>query len=197
MRASKVLFAALALALLAIPVTAHEPKEYTMLLKEEGVTPSGVQYGILVATDYLFFYNVDSRENTSHRILIDADSDGIFNGADDFSTAWLYSSCELNETGQRSDPDCQVTELVLLDPSNGLIPGNISMMHQILHNGTTHDSVFVVTFSNDDHSTQPVNNDESEQEIENDSSSQILKSVLLLSLVGMAVLLPKLLSDGQ
>ena len=191
------MFAALALALLAIPVTAHEPKEYTMLLKEEGVTPSGVQYGILVSSDYLFFYNVDTRENTSHRILIDADSDGSFDGSDDISTPWLYSSCVLNETGQRDDPDCQVTELVLLDPSNGLIPGNISMMHQVLHNGEAHESVFIVSFSADDHSMQPVQNSESEQEADTPPPSSLLKSILLFSIIGMVVLFPKLLSGGR
>ena len=49
-----------------------------MLLKEDGVTPNGVPSGILVTTDSLFFRNVDNRENTSHRILIDVEGEGEF-----------------------------------------------------------------------------------------------------------------------
>ncbi len=195
MRVSESVLAVLIVLLFATPTAAHEPKEYTMLLKEEGVTPNGVQDGILVSTDYLFFYNVDKRENASHRILIDADSDGIFNGSDDISTAWLHPSCELNETGQRTDPDCQVTELVLLDPSNGLLPGNISMMHQVSYNGSTDDSSFFVSFSNDEHATQPAPNNGMEQEIEDDSADTTLKAVLLLSLIGIVAILPRLLSE--
>ena len=60
-----------------------------MLLKEDGVTPDGVSPGILVSTDSLFFYNVDSREGAAHRVLIDADGDGTFDGVDDMATAWL------------------------------------------------------------------------------------------------------------
>ena len=195
MRVSESVLAVLIVLLFATPTAAHEPKEYTMLLKEEGVTPNGVRDGILVSTDYLFFYNVDKRENASHRILIDADSDGIFNGSDDISTAWLHPSCELNQTGQRTDPDCQVTELVLLDPSNGLLPGNISMMHQVLHNGTTEESPFIVSFSNDEHATQTAPDNGIVLEIEDDSLDPILKSVLVLSLIGIVVILPRLLSE--
>tara|TARA_B100000686_G_scaffold330436_1_gene392701 strand:- start:1209 stop:1802 length:594 start_codon:yes stop_codon:yes gene_type:complete len=197
MRSCEAFASILAIILLAAPVVAHEPKEYTILMKDDGVTPNGVQQGILVTTDYLFFYNVDSRENTSHRVLIDADSDGNYNGSDDISTAWLFSSCELNETGQKEDPECEVTELVLLDPSNGLLPGNISMMHQIIHNGNSSESVFVVTFSADVHMTQPIQNTDSGDEASTESNDSLLKLVLLFSLMGMAVILPKLLSEKR
>ncbi len=197
MGSCKAVASVLAILLLATPVTAHEPKEYTILLKEDGVTPNGVQQGILVTTDYLFFYNVDSRENTSHRVLIDADLDGNYNGSDDISTAWLYPSCELNETGQKEDPECEVTELVLLDPSNGLLPGNISMMHQIMHNGSPSESVFVVTFSSDIHLSEPVQNTDSENDLGTGPNDSLLKLVLLLSLIGMTVILPKLLSKKR
>ena len=59
--------------LLVSPVSAHEPKEYTILLKEDGITPNGVSPGILVTSDSLFFYNVDGRENATHRILVDVE----------------------------------------------------------------------------------------------------------------------------
>ena len=146
-----VLTVTLSLLLLAAPASAHDAKEYTMLLKEDGVTPSGVPPGVLVSTDSLFFYNVDSREEVIHRVLIDADGDGEFEGVDDMATAWLSPSCELDENGDKVDPECEVTELVLLDPSNGLLPGDISMLHQIDHNQSLTESVFTVSFSDDQH----------------------------------------------
>ena len=112
--------------LLVSPVSAHEPKEYTILLKEDGITPNGVSPGILVTSDSLFFYNVDGRENATHRILVDVEGDGAFDGVDDISTPWLSNACERNETGQKLDPSCEVTYLLLLDPSNGLLPSNVS-----------------------------------------------------------------------
>ena len=48
------------LMILALPhASAHEPKEYTVLLKHDGPTPNGISPGILVSSDSLFFYNVD------------------------------------------------------------------------------------------------------------------------------------------
>ena len=180
----------LSLLLLATPATAHDTKEYTMLLKEDGVTPDGVSSGVLVSTDSLFFYNVDSRAEAIHRVLIDADGDGVFEGVDDMATAWLSPSCELNETGDKVDSDCEVTELVLLDPSNGLLPGNITMLHQIEHNQTLTESPFTVSFSEDQHTlpTNPPTGSEEGQSTDND----VLVLILLASLVGMAVILPRL-----
>jgi len=186
----------ISLILLSAPVSAHEPKEYTMLLKQDGVTPSGVPEGILVTTDSLFFRNADNRENTSHRILIDADGDGIFDGIDDIATAWLTSSCELNETGQRIDPECEVTELVYLDPSNGLLPGTLDLLHQIDNNGSLWESNFTVTFTDDVHTPE---NPAPEEEIGTETSGETNFATLLLiaSLVGTIIILPRLIGTSE
>ena len=47
------------------------------------MTPSSVPDDVLVETDYLFFMDVDDREGVSHRIQLDADGDGVFDGPDD------------------------------------------------------------------------------------------------------------------
>ena len=185
--------------ILALPhVSAHEPKEYTVLLKDEGPTPNGISPGILVSSDSLFFYNVDKRENVTHRVLVDVEGDGDFQGVDDISTPWLSGECELNQTGERVNPDCKVTSLLLLDPSNGLLPSNLSMSHQINVNGTFEEFYFSVSFSEDVHPagldfpTGP--SDQSESEKQND---EILQFALILSLVGVLILLPRLLSNDN
>ena len=179
---------------LVSPVSAHEPKEYTILLKEDGITPNGVSPGILVSSDSLFFYNVDGRENATHRILVDVEGDGAFDGVDDIATPWLSSACERNETGQKVDPLCEVTYLLLLDPSNGLLPSNISMMHQIDSNGTTEERSFVVSFSEDSHSSDQVLPIGSAEEVQSQPTDQTpLRFALVASIAGIFVLLPMLL----
>ena len=182
--------------LLASPVSAHEPKEYTILLKEDGITPNGVSPGILVSSDSLFFYNVDGRENVTHRILVDVEGDDVFDGVDDIATPWLSSACELNESSQKVDPSCEVTYLLLLDPSNGLLPSNISMMHQIDFNGTTEERSFVVSFSEDSHSSDQVLPIGAVEEVQSQPTDQTpLRFALVASIAGIFVLLPMLLSS--
>ena len=53
--------------------SAHDQKEYNILITENGLTPSLVNPGILVETDTLFFRNLDDREHIQHKILVDAD----------------------------------------------------------------------------------------------------------------------------
>ena len=194
-RRVRVLTVALTLLLMAAPASAHDTKEYTMLLKEDGVTPDGVPSGVLVSTDSLFFYNVDSREEAVHRVLIDADGDGEFKGVDDMATAWLSPSCELDENDSKVNPDCEVTELVLLDPSNGLLPGSISMLHQIDHNQSLTESAFAVSFSEDQHTVSGNLPTGSEEEQLGDNDLLVL--VLMASLVGIVVILPRLMDSTK
>ena len=187
----------ISLIFLSAPVSAHEPKEYTMLLKHDGVTPNGVPEGILVTTDSLFFRNVDNRENTSHRILIDADNDGVFDGIDDIATAWLTSSCELNETGQRADPECEVTALVYLDPSNGLLPGTLDLLHQIDSNGSVWERNFTVTFLDDVHTAPETLIPEEENEAETSAETDPATLLLIASLLGILLILPRLTGTSE
>ena len=191
----RVLTVALALLLMASPASAHDTKEYTMLLKEDGVTPDGVSSGVLVSNDSLFFYNVDSREGAVHRVLIDADGDGEFEGVDDMATTWLTPSCELDQNGSKVNPDCEVTELVLLDPSNGLLPGNISMLHQIDHNQSLTELTFTVSFSDDQHTV--TDNLPAGSEEEQSEGNDLLVLVLLASLVGIVVILPRMMDSTE
>ena len=175
--------------------SAHDQKEYNILITEDGLTPASINPEILVETDTLFFRNVDERQDVQHRILVDADGDGVFEGIDDFSTEWISSSCELNETGQKVDDSCNQHALILLDPSNRLIPGNISMIHQIKENNETVDIDFYINFAQDIH----VNNDnaptgnEDLEEVKKSSKEQLLEAVIFFSslaviLVGLEII---------
>ena len=168
--------------------SAHDQKEYNILITENGLTPSTVNPGILVETDTLFFRNLDDREHIQHKILVDADQDGLFQGIDDFETSWISSSCELNETtGEKINPDCEQQALILLAPSNGLLPGNISMVHQIKENNETTNISFYINFAPDIHDMDenlPTGN--SNELIEEKSSrEQTLEFIVFISALGI------------
>ena len=175
-------------------VSAHEPKEYTILLTQEGTTPRTIPNDVLVQADFLFFMNVDNREEASHRIQFDADGDGLFNGSDDFSTNWLHGSCELDENGSKVNESCMVTEAILLGPQNGLLPGTIQLRHQIMSNSNLSEENLSVTFMEDVHN-QPIPEvglPETSQENPQDRSRDLLVVILFTSLMGILAISPSL-----
>ena len=177
-------------------VSAHEPKEYTILLTREGTTPQTIPDDVLVQSDFLFFMNVDDREGVSHRIQFDADGDGLFNGSDDFSSNWLSGSCDLDENGSKMDDSCMVTEAILLGPENGLLPGTIQLRHQIMNNSRLSEENLSVTFIEDVHN-QP--NPEVElpqipQGNSVDESRDLLVAILFASLMGILAISPNLIT---
>ena len=177
-------------------VSAHEPKEYTILLTHEGTTPQTIPDDVLVQTDFLFFMNVDDREGVSHRIQFDADGDGLFNGSDDFSSNWLSGSCDLDENGSKVDDSCMVTEAILLGPENGLLPGTIQLRHQIMNNSRLSEENLSVTFSEDVHN-QPnpeVVLPQMPQENSADGNRDLLVVILFTSLMGILAISPSLIT---
>jgi len=174
-------------------VTAHDQKEYTVILGSEGATPSSIDAGILVETDSIFFRNHDSRENASHRILIDADLDGAFDSIDDIYTDWMYTSCELNETGHKVDESCNTSTTVLLAPENGLLPGNISMIHEIKFYEQVTQTPFYAVFSIDDHSQQnTLVPQEPHTPTNSEESDSLLRGIVVIT-AGVSILLASLL----
>ena len=197
MRIPALAFASFLLTSFLSPViSAHEPKEYTILLTKEGTTPQNIPDDVLVQTDFLFFMNVDEREGVSHRIQFDADGDGLFNGSDDFSTNWLSESCDLDENGSKVDESCMVTEAILLGPENGLLPGTIQLQHQIMSNSSILEENFSVTFREDVHN-QPNPQavlPQMPQENSVDGNRDVLVVILLTSLMGILAISPSLIT---
>ena len=148
----KALIPLLASALILLtPVTAHEAKDYTILLTSEGTSPDTVPEGVLVTTDRLFFMMVDNRNDTRHMVTLDADRDGSYDGPDDLSSPWLTSSCELDEEGNKTDLECKVTYTLILSPENGILPGNISLLIKINENENITNYTLNASFAEDVH----------------------------------------------
>ncbi len=190
-------FTSFLLASFLLPVvSAHEPKEYTILLTQEGTTPQTIPDDVLVQTDFLFFMNVDDREGVSHRIQFDSDGDGLFNGSDDFSTNWLNGSCDLDENGSKMDESCMVTEAILLGPENGLLPGTIHLRHQRMENSLVFEGNLSVTFSQDVHAQNlpQISQNQTLQENSGDGDEDLLVAILFTSLMGILAISPSLLA---
>ena len=197
MRIAVLAFASILLASFLSPsISGHEPKEYTILLTQDGTTPQTIPDDVLVQTDFLFFVNVDDREGVSHRIQVDADDDGRFNGSDDFSSNWLSSSCDLDENGSKVDESCFVTEAILLGPENGFLPGTIQLRHQTMHGSLLFEENLSVTFTEDVHN-QPgpeVGLPQVPQENPEDGSRDLLVVILFTSLMGILAISPSLIN---
>ena len=180
-------------------VQAHDPQNYTILLFENGPTPEGVAPGILVENDSLFVRNHDTRDNVSHRLVVDLDADGVFTGVDDYSTQWLNSSCDLNETGEKIDDNCNVHEIINLAASNGFLQGNISIKHQVKfdHNITEFD--FFVNFGPDIHDMDenlPTGNEPIEGN-DDDSNRSLIFVFLIFSIIGILLIVPQLIKSNE
>ncbi|MFL2957489.1 MAG: hypothetical protein ACJZ4Z_01700 [Candidatus Thalassarchaeaceae archaeon] len=179
-------------------VQAHDPQNYTILLFEDGPTPEGVVPGILVENDSLFVRNHDTRDNVSHRLIVDLDADGIFTGVDDYSTQWLNSSCDLNETGEKIDENCNVHEIINLAASNGFLQGNITVKHQIKLDDNITEFDFFVNFGPDIHDMEenlPTGNEPIE-EID-DSNRSLIFLLLIFSIIGILLIIPQLIKSNE
>ena len=186
----KALIPLLATVLILLPsVAAHEAKDYTVLLTSEGTSPDSVPEGVLVTTDRLFFMMVDNRSDTRHMVTLDVDNDGSYDGPDDISSPWLTSSCEIDEEGNKTNPDCKVTYTLILSPENGILPGNISLLINVNENENITNYTLNASFTEDIHTPpqdlQPT--EDSQPEVEPDSTVIMDAWLSRLAMVGILI----------
>ena len=82
--------------------SAHTGGVFTIIVSENGVVPGNVQ---MLVNDTARWINVDKRENVSHRILVDADSDGNYSNNNDWDSGNLTHYCE-HVNGTKVDENC-------------------------------------------------------------------------------------------
>ena len=190
----KALIPLLVAALILLPsATAHEAKDYTILLTSEGTSPDSVPEGVLVTTDRLFFMMVDNRNDTRHMVTLDVDRDGSYDGPDDLSSPWLTPSCELDEEGNKTDSECKVTYTLILGPENGIMPGNISLLININENENITNHTLNASFTEDVHTPpqnpQPAEDSQSKADPDDDAVQDTRLSRLAMAgiLIGITL----------
>lgn len=82
--------------------SAHTGGVFTIIVSENGVVPGNVQ---MLVNDTARWINVDKRENVTHRILVDADSDGNYSNNNDWDSGNLTHYCE-HVNGTKVDENC-------------------------------------------------------------------------------------------
>ena len=123
---------ALALALLAPPAAADGDAPFTVIIRASGPVPGNASIEENIS---ILWINTDDTENVTHRILLDADGDGVFNGSADIISGELQAECEKDENGTLLDEECSVTfELKF----NGTLTNGTFAYQDRLSSGTTH-----------------------------------------------------------
>ena len=88
MKASKIVFS-IAVAILvgfqvsSLTVSAHTGENFMIIIKEGGSVPGNPT---MMVNDSALWVNVDNRDNVTHQIFVDANSDGIYNGSNDWKS---------------------------------------------------------------------------------------------------------------
>ena len=130
---------ALALAFSSVPVAAHDPSTFTILIRDDGVTPANASIRF---NDTAWWINIGEDDNLTHRIVYDDDGDGNYSGPGDWDSGNLSNSCERDENGTKLDDECQTSFEIGFNGTFG--PGTYHYQ-DLLSNGTTNNATLVVT----------------------------------------------------
>ena len=114
MKASKVVISIAVAILISFQVysptvSAHTGENFMIIIKENGSVPGNPT---MMVNDSALWVNVDNRDNVTHQIFVDANSDGIYNGSDDWKSSNLTheGNCR-NDNGTRIE-NCEASYTV-------------------------------------------------------------------------------------
>ena len=95
-------------------VSAHTGENFMIIIKENGSVPGNPT---MMVNDSALWVNVDNRDNVTHQIFVDANSDGIYNGSDDWKSLNLTheGNCR-NDNGTRIE-NCEASYTVTFNES--------------------------------------------------------------------------------
>ena len=114
MKASKIVVSIAVAILISLQVhsptvSAHTGENFMIIIKENGSVPGNPT---MMVNDSALWVNVDNRNNVTHQIFVDANSDGIYNGSDDWKSLNLTheGNCR-NDNGTRIE-NCEASYTV-------------------------------------------------------------------------------------
>ena len=114
MKASKIVISIAVAILISLQVhsptvSAHTGENFMIIIKENGSVPGNPT---MMVNDSALWVNVDNRDNVTHQIFVDANSDGIYNGSDDWKSLNLTheGNCR-NDNGTRIE-NCEASYTV-------------------------------------------------------------------------------------
>ncbi len=99
---------------------AHTPNVMMSILKEEGPAPTDIlETAGFVAGDGVKFKVGDSTNNSTMRVSIDLDGDGVFNESVDYFSPWMVYDCQYDENGTLLDSECVESDVFYFNGTNG------------------------------------------------------------------------------
>ena len=135
------IYATLAMVLLSLVLVpslaqAHSASTFNVIIKQNDLQPGATQ---IEYNDSIMWYNADSRENITHRIVFDADGDGLYNGSADWDSGEIKQDCNYGDNNTTSN--CQESFLVWFNGTWGEGEYNYQ---SIASNGETLNGTIVV-----------------------------------------------------
>ena len=168
--------------------SAHTGGIFTIIVSKNGVQPYNVQ---MLVNDTARWINVDDTDNVTHQILVDANSDGIYDSEEDWNSGNLTDTCE-HVNGTKVDENCNAYFDIIfnetsLNMSYDDIVGKYAFK-DLAFNETSGNTTIIygnVTVYSDKHITPGFQNTETENknEEEPEEKSPVLLIIAIISAV--------------
>lgn len=141
LKSSKLLLTLVILgALLVAPASGHDASTYTINIRDDGPQPSSADGPVI--GDAVMWINFDSSNNTTHRIVHDANGDGLYNSSAEWDSgqlqAWSAEGTCMDETGNKTE-GCEVS--FTLNLTSGEQVGNHTYLDMTYVDGNLSSSV--------------------------------------------------------
>ena len=189
-----------------IAVQAHTPNVMMSILKEDGPVPKDVlETAGFVAGDGIKFKMGDSTNNSTIRVSIDVDDDGVFNESIDYFSPWLVFDCQYDENGTLLNSECVESDVFYFNGSNG--SGIYSYQVERMVNGSHTDfwvnTIFVGVDIHEEDGLPNVGDcfgagcEEVEELVSDDSSSNkdLISALMVISVIGLIGVSLSILSE--
>ena len=163
-----------------MPVTAHAANTFTILIRDDGITPENASIRF---NDTAWWINIGEDDNLTHRIVYDEDGDGNYSGEQDWDSGPLYNHCERDENGTKLDEECETSFQVAF---NGTYGPDTYYYQDLVSDGTINNATLVVTA--DTHLSPGFQQPQQQLDPEEEERPAWLLAVAGLSALGAAVL---------
>jgi len=177
------------IALVLVPsfAQAHSASTFNVIIKQNDLQPMSTQ---IEYNDSIMWYNADSRENVTQRIVFDADGDGFYNGSEDWDSGEISRDCV--PASNNSSSDCKESFMVWFNGTWGVGEYNYQ---SISSNGDVQNGTIVVIEHVEEDAVPVVGSnfdsfyDEGAESSDDDNMKQIFLIVGMISALGSVVLI--------
>ena len=204
----RVLFVLMVLLSPFMAVQAHTPNVMMSILKDEGPVPNDVlETAGFVAGDGIKFKVGDSTNNSTMRVSIDLDGDGVFNESVDYFSPWMVYDCQYDENGTLLNSDCVESDVFYFNGSNGtgIYDYQVEKMVNGSHTDFWINTIFVGV---DDHTESELpnvgdcfgsgcDNEIVESNESEDTNNQLIPILMVISVVGLVGVSISLINENK